>query len=190
MIVTQIAAPEYPPVTLDMVKLHCRGDGTVEDSLLAAFVGAAVGACQHRLGRSLMEQKWRVTVDAFPATIRLPNPEILSLDSIKYRDSAGVQQDLDLSTYELVGDTLHLAEGVQLPDVGSGVGVVNIDYTAGYGTGSEQAQQDAVPDAIKTWILLTVATMYANRESIVVGASVASIQDSFVDRLLDPFKVY
>lgn len=187
MIVTQITAAQYLPVPLDDVKLHCRVDGDDDDSLLKAYTGAAVNLCQHRIGRSLMSQGWQVTLDAFPLALKLPYPVVQSIDAITYMDGEGVSQDLDLSSYELVGNELRLASGAVLPDDAS---MVQIEYTAGYATGDETDQQAAVPDAIKTWILLTVATMYANRESIVVGASVASIQDSFVDRLLDPFKVY
>lgn len=190
MILTQITPPAYLPLTLDEVKLHCRVDGDEEDAILPVYISAATSTAEHRLGRSMMEQEWRVTLDAFPASIRLPRPEILSIESIAYWDAAGDPQTLDASLYELNGDTLTLVAGAEPPQLWDGPGVVQINYKAGFKAGNEATQRAAVPANIKAWLLLTVATMYANRESIVVGASVASIQDSFVDRLLDPFKVY
>jgi uncharacterized phiE125 gp8 family phage protein len=190
MILTQTTPPAYRPLTLDQVKLHCRVIGTAEDTVLGVYLDAAVGACEHELGRSIMAQGWRATLDTFPRAVRLPKPTIQSINGITYWDTEGDPQSLDLDFYELTGDTLGLVHGATLPALWRGAGVVQINYTAGYATGSEAAQQAAVPANIKSWLLLTVGAMYANRESIQVGVSVAELPGRFVGGLLDAHRVY
>jgi hypothetical protein len=92
--------------------------------------------------------------------------------------------------YELIGDTVHKTSGATYPALWGGPGVVEINYTAGYSAGNEAAQQAAVPYGIKAWLLLTIGTLYANREGIQTGVSVAALPDRFTDSLLDRFKVY
>jgi uncharacterized phiE125 gp8 family phage protein len=190
MTVTQTTPPAYQPLTLTEVKLHLRVDGTDEDTLLPILIGAAVDTCQQLTGRSIMAQGWRLTLNGWADAVRLPYPEISAVASIKYFDEDGAQQTLDPSTYELIGDTVHKTSGATYPELWKGPGVVEINYTAGYSAGNEAAQQAAIPAGIKAWLLLTIGTLYANRESVQTGVSVAALPDRFTDSLLDRFKVY
>ena len=92
----------------------------------------------------------------------------------------------------LIGDTVHKTSGATYPGLWDGPGVVEINYTAGYSAGNEAAQQAAVPAGIKAWLLLTIGTLYANRESIQTGVpgATAALPGRFTDSLLDRFKVY
>lgn len=192
MIVTQTTPPAYLPLTLTEAKLHLRVDGTDEDALIAAFIGAAVDTCQQITRRSLMAQGWKLTLNGWVDAVRLPYPEISAVSSIKYLDEDGVQQTLDPSMYVLIGDTVHKTSGATYPELWDGPGVVEINYTAGYNAGNEVAQQAAVPAGIKAWLLLTIGTLYANREGIQTGVpgATAALPGRFTDSLLDRFKVY
>lgn len=190
MIVTQTTPPAYLPLTLSEVKLHLRETETVEDTLIAAFIGAAVDTCQQITGRSLMAQAWKLTVDDFADEIALPWPQVQAVQSVQYKDADGATQTLASSVYELAGDKVCLMPGQEWPAVRGGSGSVWINYTAGYSAGNEAAQQAAVPYGIKAWLLLTIGTLYANRESVQTGVSVAALSDRFTDSLLDRFKVY
>ncbi len=190
MIVTQTTPPAYLPLTLSEVKLHQRVDGTDEDALIAAFIGAAVDTCQQITGRSLMAQEWKLTIDDFADEIALPWPQVQAVQSVQYKDADGATQTLASSVYELAGDKVCLVPGQEWPTVRGGSGPVWINYIAGYGVGSEAAQQAAVPYGIKAWLLLTIGTLYANRESVQTGVSVAALSERFADSLLDRFKVY
>lgn len=188
MHITQTAAPSFLPVTLAEAKLQLRVDDTDEDSLITGvLIPAAVHACEQIIGRSIMSQAWKLTLDDFEDEIRLPWPEILSVTGVQYRDVNGVTQTLDTSVYELSGDRLRLKLNQQWPQT---TGDVVIDYTAGYASGTEAAQQAAVPGNVKTWILLTAGTMYANRESVLAGVSSSELAGGFTDRLLDRERVY
>ena len=48
---------------------------------------------------------------------------------------------------------------------------------------------DAIPQAVKSWILVRVATLYEQRESFAVGTSFTEFGHGFVDALLDPYIV-
>lgn len=190
MIVTQTTPPAYLPLTLAEVKLHLRVDGTEDDTLIPAFIGAAVDTCQQITGRSLMAQAWKLTVDDFADEIKLPWPQVQAVQSVQYKDADGATQTLASTAYELAGDKVCLVPGQEWPTVRGGTGSVSINYTAGYGAGDEAAQQAAVPSGVKAWLLLAVGTLYANRESVQTGVSVAALPDRFADSLLDRFKVY
>lgn len=190
MTVTQTTPPAYQPLTLTEVKLHLRVNHYDEDALIGILQGAAVDTCQQLTGRSIMAQGWKLTLNGWADAVRLPYPEISAVSSIKYFDEDGAQQTLDPSMYELIGDAVHKTSGATYPELWDVPGVVEINYTAGYSAGNEAAQQAAVPYGIKAWLLLTIGTLYANRESVQTGVSVAVLPDRFTDSLLDRFKVY
>ena len=192
MIVTQTSPPAYLPLTLTEAKLHLRVDGTDEDALIAAFIGAAVDTCQQLTGRSLMAQAWMLTIDEWADEIQLPWPQVQAVSGIQYWDENGDPQTLDAALYELSGATIYRADGATYPELWDGPGVVEINYTAGYNAGNEVAQQAAVPAGIKAWLLLTIGTLYANREGIQTGVpgATAALPGRFTDSLLDRFKVY
>lgn len=188
MSTTLVTPATFLPVTLEEIKLHLRVDGDDEDDLLEVYIPAAVAMCQQQINSSIMLQTWRLTLERFEDSVRLLNAPIQAIDAITYVDVNGATQTLDSGDYVLTGDTVTPTD--QWPEVKAGPGAVQITYKAGFSAGNEVAQQAAVPAAIKSWLMLTVGTMYANRESILAGVSVASIQGQFVDRLLDPYRVF
>lgn len=63
-----------------------------------------------------------------------------------------------------------------------------IDITAA-GTGDNFV--GVIPQALKAWMLLTVGALYENRETFVIDQRItdAAIPSSFIDSLLDPFRL-
>jgi len=61
---------------------------------------------------------------------------------------------------------------------------VRIRFAAGYG-----AAGSAVPQPIRAWILVRVASLYAQREAFMIGAWVSEIPGRFTDSLLDPYRI-
>lgn len=190
MIVTQTTPPAYLPMSAEEIKIQGRIDHDAEDELLLIYQGAAVDTCQQLTGRSIMAQAWRLTIDEFSGQIKLPWPAIQAIQSVQYKDTDGTTQTLATSVYELVGDAVCLIPGQQWPEIRGGSGSVWVNYTAGYSAGNEAAQQTAVPAGIKAWLLLTIGTLYANRESVQTGVSVSELPGRFTDTMLDRFKVY
>lgn len=197
MTTRRITEPQFLPVTLDQARLQCHidDDNTTEDALLTeVIIPGAVELCQQLLQRSLMSQTWRMTRDTFDDLMTLPWGTVLSVTGIEYRDLAGNWQTLSTSTYETDLESLParitLADGQLWPQLWNGTNVVRITYTAGFSAGNEAAQRAAVPASIKQWLLLTVGTAYAQRESLAAGMSVSELPGRFVDGLLDAHRVW
>jgi len=175
-----IAPNETPPaVSLDDAKaqVHADLDDTSEDGLIQSYIVAATMAAEHELGRALVSQDWTLKLAAFPpGAVELARPPVQQVLSITYLDGVGDEQTLDPGRYALCADPLAPVVTGSWPD-GTGV---TVTFKAGYGPAAEN-----VPEAIRAWILLRVADLYANRESI--GEPAAKMP--FVDGLLDRYRV-
>jgi uncharacterized phiE125 gp8 family phage protein len=110
------------------------------------------------------------------------------------------------------------AYGETWPTTLDDINTVIITFTAGYATASPMSASgrwqvavddegtvyakdlqaeaaggiiDTVPESIRQWILINVANLYENRESIVVGTGVSvDLSRSLADGLLDDFRVW
>lgn len=177
-------------VTLAEAKAHLRVDVADDDALISALITASRQEAEHKMGRTLVETVWELQLDGFPADgcMRLHNPPVTAVTSVKYYDSANALQTLDPSYYVL--DTaseparLVLAYGKSWPATYARPGAVQVRYTAGL----PAAEKAKVPEVIKAWIKLRVGTLYEHREQIAAGVSIAEIP--FVDHLLAPYKVW
>lgn len=183
---TLTSAPAAEPLTLAEAKLHCRVDGTDDDTLITALIVAARRLAEQQTGRALMTQSWKQTFDAFPAAaIALDLPPLVSVQSVKYYDGDGNLQTLATTAY-----TVHTsaqigliapAYGTTWPATQARLEAVEVAFTAGYGAAA------AVPQEVKQWMLLQVGHWYANRESVNVGNIVNEMP--YVGVLLDPYRV-
>lgn len=180
-----ITAASTYPVTLAEAKLHLRVDTTDEDALITALITSATETVEQKLGRALMAQTWELTLDAFPDAFELTRVPVQSITSVKYYDASGVQQTLASNLYTLDNADDHgyayvvPAYGTTWPETRDQVNAVSVRYVANYTT---------VPEPIKSWILIAIATMYENRLAETVERnSVTTL--GYVDRLLDRYKV-
>ena len=190
MSLTLITAPSLEPMTLAEAKLHLRVDGTDEDDLITALIVAARRRAEHLLTRALITQTWELTLDEFPAAdIQLLKPGVLSIVSVKYLDSAGVEQTVDSADYALDAATIPgwvlLASGASWPTTYDGANAVRVRFTCGYGPAASDVPADVV-----AWCKLQVGALYRNREGVAAGQSVAELPGRFFDALLDAERVY
>ena len=184
-----ISGPASEPVTLSELKAQCRVEHSAEDDLLTAYGIAARQQCESILERALITQTWARMLDCFPwSEIELGKPPVQAITSITYVDTSGATQTLSSSAYVL--DPTGEEPGFVLPVFGyvwpptlDTAGAVTITFTCGYGAAA------AVPDAIKTWIRMRVATLYRFRESIGAGMSMQEVPSRHLDGLLDPYRV-
>lgn len=198
MTTRQLTAPTYEPITLAQARMAARvdSDDTTEDALFTGIIIPGVRQdCEQLLGRSIMSQTWRRTLDAFDREeIKLAWPNLLSVESVQYRDTAGAWQTLDASYYEVdtasVPGVVRRALNMSWPLTYPFAGSVRINYTAGYASGNEAAQQAAVPASIKRWMLARIVTAFEHRLELLAGATVASLPNRFVDSALDRERVY
>jgi uncharacterized phiE125 gp8 family phage protein len=179
-----VTPPATEPVTLDEAKLHCKIEVDDDDTLVTALIVAARQAAEHELERALITQTWRKTLDEFPDAIELPRPPILAITSVKYFDADNVQITLSAESYQLDKESepgwLLPAYGFAWPGTAARANAVEVIYSAGYGAA------EAVPQAIKQWMLVMIKTAYDNREALVPGAATPT---PFVHCLLDRYRI-
>jgi hypothetical protein len=183
------------------------------DPLVSSLIVAAREWAEGVTNRALCTQTWQLTLDEFPRyaypsyqydpdvyarrhshqthrrhwnEILFPWPNLRSVASIAYVDTAGANQTLDVSTAILV-DTASLpgrivpVYGTSWPLTRCQPNAVTITYTAGYGGASE------VPVAIKQAMLLVIGDLYRNRESQLVGAGITVSENPAAKALLGPY---
>lgn len=189
-------APTVAVVTTADVKTHLRESlsDAGNDAYIAALVGVATQAAEHRLGRSLMKQTWELTLDCFPPAIRLDNAPILGVTSVEYRqdDEDGDYVVLSAAAYTVDSASepgyIVPAYGYTWPTPRSEINAVRVTYTAGYSASATAATaQAAVPLAIRQWILLAVGDMYAQRAA---SNARPAVRHDFVDGLLDRYRIW
>ena len=196
-----ITAPTVKPVTVADVAAQVRADLTAESTLVDLYIAAVTAKAENFIKRALVNQTWELTLDHFPIVscdlmgvrdpayipnkISLPLAPVQSITSIKYIDVDGVQQTLTGTEYTLTADDPNCvvpAYGKTWPSARLQPGSVTIRYVAGYG-----ATSASVPESIRAWILMNVASLYENRESVTVGKGQLVELNTFADSLLDSY---
>ncbi len=183
-----ITPPASEPISLIEAKIHCKVDGNHDDALLAIYIAAAREAVEHITGRKLVTQTLEMALDAFPsAEISLPVAPVQSVASVKYINAEGVLTTVSSANYTLdnygLSPAIVPASGLAWPAAQSVNNAVLIQFVAGYGAAAD------VPHGIKSWILLTVGTLYKNRESVTETQNYA-FGGRFYDSLLDPYRLW
>jgi uncharacterized phiE125 gp8 family phage protein len=182
-----IEAAAAPAVSLDNVKAQLHDDNGDQDDLLTIYLEGSISEAEHRTGRALMPQKWRLSEDSFPAVFVLSRVPAVSIVSITYVDLDGVTQTLPDTAYTLDNSDdygvarVHPAYGQGWPSARCAPNAVQVTYLAGY---EDEAH---VPSAIRNWILLQVAAKDKNREA---EGAVQTYALGSADRLLDRYKVW
>lgn len=182
-----ITAPTELAVSLAAVRetLRMEADDTSLDLTLTRWVKAITLVCEHAIGRSLITQGRRLTLDAFPDAMRLDQPKTISVQSVKYYDVDNVLQTLDPADYyaDMVTEPAYIvpAAGCAWPETYVRVNAVQVDYTCGYG-----ATEASVPANVQTYILARMAELF----DPVTREFKETSQSRFVERLLDQATVY
>lgn len=177
-------APTVDPVTTaevrDQANIGHQEDDSYIDQLISRVTDYLDGA-EGILGRCLVSQTWDLNLDWFPPSnhrITIPLAPLISVTSITYTDENGSGQTLSASNYQVVG-------------VGSNVGgyivesynnswpatrdipeSVVVKFVAGYAESGGDARAN-IPAAIKHAIVMMVADLYQNRET--VGPNMAPV---------------
>ena len=179
-----VTGPAQEPVRLDQAKLHMRVDHSEDDGLIVGLVTAAREQVEAMSRRALVTQTLELRLSQWPGgdCILLPRPPLASVVSVKYTDTAGVEQTFASTNY-----TAHTAPepgGVWLKyncswpsaELGPGPSIA-VRYTAGYGTAA------AVPQRYKQAILLLAAHWYEQREAVLVSGVQPSVVPMAVEML-------
>jgi uncharacterized phiE125 gp8 family phage protein len=174
MALVRLVAPTTTPLSLTEVKAHLRVDGTDQDSVIQMYLDAATNYADGEwgyLGRALVTQTWRLTIDTFPcAEIKIPLPPLQSITSVSYYDSAGDFQSLVEDTDYFVDDQSEpawLMPMTSWPATQDAINSVAIEFVAGYaGTSSPPSLTENIPAAIKQGMLLLITDWMEHRQNV------------------------
>ena len=175
-----ITGPAAQPIAVADVEAQVRASLSAETTLIDLYIKAVTAKAEGYLKRSIITQTLQLSVERFPSgSIKLPAGPVQSISSITYLDGDGVQQTISSSLYQLgIDDTVCPAWGESWPGVRVQPDSVKITYVAGYGLAV------AVPAEIKAWMLLNVASLYENRETVISGN--VSELNTLADGLISP----
>jgi uncharacterized phiE125 gp8 family phage protein len=157
-------------------------DVSDEDDFLRSLILVVRDWAEGETSKALLTQTLALHLDCFPCSqIYLPRPPLQSVSSITYLDSNGTLQTLVAVTdYQVVGarttPDAHAPCGYVQPAYGESWPAtypvpecVTITYKAGW------LNVEAVPQRIKQAMLLTLADLYAHRETVMTGTIVNRI---------------
>ena len=168
-------------VTLAEAKQHCRADADIDDDdqLIELYRRSAERAAEHEIGRPVLPQVWERTF--YEPELKLPlHCDVLAVERVVSVRMDGVEADLPPEAW-------YLARGRWLMPVGGWPhdSTIRVRYRCG-----AWPDAGAVPDAIKQWVLLRLSTAYSMREAVSDERGLFEMPRTFVDGLLDPFRVY
>ena len=180
---TVVTPPAELPVKVLEAREHLKETSTARDAEILRLLYAAVDFAEGYTGRALITQTLDYALEGFPyrGEICLPRSPLQSVVSLKYRDTANIEQTWASTNYEVDTDEweprIVLAHGKSWPDTYERVDAVTVRFKAGYGGSA------SVPYAIQTAILFHVEAHYDRDEKMV------EVLVQRAESLLYPFRV-
>jgi uncharacterized phiE125 gp8 family phage protein len=197
--------PRVEPVTLAEARrwLGMTDDNdTDQDAEIQLLVKAFRRYAEKRTGRRFVDQDLELVLDCWPRTraIELPVAPIVAIDYVRYINTSGAltsfyegagspnvgQSLVDIDVQSQPG-RIQPAFGESWPSIrGGDFNSIRIGFTAGYGTGGSPEDLSVIPEELKVWLRVRLATLFENREAIIIGTIVNDVPRSLHDALLDP----
>ena len=203
--VVTLIQPAFEPCSREEAKRWMSIDAadTAHDATVDLLVQAMREDAENLTHRAFIQRQYCLYLDRWPfdayelpVQIELPFPPLVSVDSFKYRDLDGTLQTLAADQYVVhtwrEPAIIVPAWQVAWPYIRSVPDAIQITFTAGYAAGSpsdEAASQEAIPAKLKLWMQAKAATLFAQREQLIVGNIVNAIPRDFTDALLDSLTV-
>ena len=153
-------------VALPEAKLHLRVDGTDEDALIGVYIAAAEQSAVSLLDRGVYADGTALGVARAAALGELV--------------AATVTYTAAIAAAQALADTTEQAAATQA------AGYAYLRAQVAY---RQTMDGMVVNDAIKSSVLLIVGHLYAHREDVVAGVSVAQLPNG-AEWLLAPYQVY
>ena len=163
-----------------------------EIDLLTAQIKTAELYAENYTKRAIMGQTWRLTIDSIPSNdiIELPRPPLQTPATanvtFEYIDSTGGTQTMPSTCYTIDAESeparIYRAYDAYWPnDIRDHKNAITIEYNVGVTATS------AVDERFKTWMKYRIASMYENREGVIIGSNnfLTEMPRDYVDGLLD-----
>lgn len=182
----RLTQPATEPVLLADVKAQLNIRDTVQDAIVTRRIKEAREWCEEFLQRALLSSSWKEMLDSFVDEIELTYPPIISVTSVKYYDTNGVQQTLSGSAYSLDNFSepgiIRRTYGTDWPETRDIPNAVEVIYSAGY------ADAASIPYPIIEAIMLLVGHWMNNQGSVETGAVITRVPLA-VEQLLQPYRI-
>jgi uncharacterized phiE125 gp8 family phage protein len=192
-----ITPPASDVVSLEEMKEQLRIDFDDDNDLIEALTDAVTQHLDGRdgeLGRALLDQTWELRMAWFPRVVLLPLPPLIEVEAVEYLDDVGARQTFDTARYLVTGaggrGKVYLAPNQcwpVLPFARPESAIVR--FRAGYLDGGVSPPEANVPAPIKAAIKMMTATLYQNREHVVIGQTAIEIPWAAL-ALLGRYRVY
>lgn len=177
--------PAGEPVTLAEAKAHLRVAHDAEDELILGLVRAARAEVEAQTGMALIDQSWRLAMDAWPrdGTVRLRRHPVKEVLSVTVYGADGEAAVVDPESYQadLASRPARL-HFTTPPAPERCLNGIEIDFVAGFG----EAGTD-VPDLLKRAVLMLVAHWYEFRGSYGAADQPVAFPAGF-DRLIATYR--
>jgi uncharacterized phiE125 gp8 family phage protein len=162
------------------------GITSTEDTLLARLITAVRQQAEAECWRRFITQTWDLYLDEWPEEdyIEIPGPPLQSA-KLYYTEEGEEEVEFTDVTADIVTEPgrLVLNTDCSWPSVTlEAVNPIRIQFVAGYGAAA------AVPEGIKTALLMMLSDLYENRGSVVIGLSIAYITRA-IDNLLAQYRM-
>ena len=169
-----------PLVELSDMKLFLRVDTTEEDSLITSLVLSAGAEAEDITHRVLARRDYLVTCEGgITGPVMLP---LVPCSSVSILTDAAGTSEVDASLYS-IGHTSSRPAGDADIVTGDGfpAGTVWIRASCGY---------TDVPEPVRQWVRVRVATLYEQRENFTIGSNFQEFSHNFADSLLDDYVIH
>ncbi|MGZ8339140.1 MAG: head-tail connector protein [Telluria sp.] len=174
-----IAEPVNMVVPLAEARNAARINGADSDAEIELYVRALTAKAEHEIGRAIIDQTHRETMDGFDGPIELTVVPVQSV-VIKYLDVDGDEMTLDPQDYILdnarTPAVVVPAPGKDWPETFDRINSVTVDALCGYGPDDSTA-----PAVFKGYILAKVREYFA---------PAGTPESPYLSRLLDSLRVY
>lgn len=187
-----VTPPAVEPVTLAEARAWCRIDDsdTANNTVLTLLIQAMREYAENLTGRAFVQRTLQLNLECLPVEIELPLPPLVSVTSVKYTDENNTLQTLDPTLYTVddqgePGRVVQAWQAASWPTVIPVPDSVRVLYIAGYDElGSPPDYAGNIPASLKLWLHARLATLYENREQLVMNNQV-EIPRHFADGILD-----
>lgn len=182
-------SPGAEPISSADLKAFLNYEDTDQDSLISALGVAARSYAETRTRRALITQTWQGHFSSSPCSeIWLPRPRIISVESVKYYDTADSLQTLATDSYHVVAGENGRIKVTTWPSVhATRPDRYQINWTSGYGAAGSD-----VPEDIITAMKMLVAFLFEERTGDTRGATFAGKDVDVpapIKFMLEPYKV-
>lgn len=165
-----VTGPSTEPLTYAEAKAFLRLNDDSEQSLVTSMITAARLVVEEHTGRPLISQIWAMQFDKDELSTLVRNinkAPLLSVEDIKYYDSANTLQTLSPSSWEadIYGNPARFRLKT-VPQVYDRMNALQVNFTCGY------ANAASVPQDIKAAMYFILGHIYENRQDVVTGTQV------------------